>query len=400
MPCGASYTLGSVVWITAVPDPGSTFAGWGGGCLGPQVTCGVTLNGDRYTFAYFTKTPDTVATTYYHTDAIGSVRALSDQTGATVIRHDYRPFGEDTQPLAGDPMRFAGKELDPESALMNFEARYYRNTWGRFTQVDPIGGSLADPQSWNRYAYARNNPLRFVDPTGLSDTPVFHTLTDQAYREPIDMTNTWKSYDGLSLWTERLGMTASSGDLGPFGCGYTPDSNGNFYRWTETCDLHESQQIYFQAGGGTTKPPTTDTPTNTPTNPTPTPGPKESPTKQLTWWDRMGRCTEAQYGFGDGSVSAGLDLAKIASEIGATPIYKRLIGLPAIEGSSRFTNLFNYVTFKSGLGAKVKGAAMRTFTKAAFGSVRVGTVLGRANAIVGGALAVYDLTSIAICVGR
>jgi RHS repeat-associated protein len=167
MPCGASYTLGSVVWITAVPDPGSTFAGWGGGCLGPQVTCGVTLNGDRYTFAYFTKTPDTVATTYYHTDAIGSVRALSDQTGATVIRHDYRPFGEDTQPLAGDPMRFAGKELDPESALMNFEARYYRNTWGRFTQVDPIAGSLADPQSWNRYAYARNNPMRFVDPTGL-----------------------------------------------------------------------------------------------------------------------------------------------------------------------------------------------------------------------------------------
>jgi hypothetical protein len=57
------------------------------------------------------------------------------------------------------------------------------------------------------------------------------------------MTNTWKSYDGLSLWTERLGMTASSGDLGPFGCGYTPDSNGNFYRWTETCDLHESQQL-------------------------------------------------------------------------------------------------------------------------------------------------------------
>jgi hypothetical protein len=50
-------------------------------------------------------------------------------------------------------------------------------------------------------------------------------------------------------------MTASSGDLGPFGCGYTPDSNGNFYRWDETCDLHESQQIYFQAGGGTTKPP-------------------------------------------------------------------------------------------------------------------------------------------------
>jgi RHS repeat-associated protein len=63
-------------------------------------------------------------------------------------------------------MRFAGKELDPESALMNFEARYYRNTWGRFTQVDPVSGSLTDPQSWNRYAYARNSPLTFVDPSG------------------------------------------------------------------------------------------------------------------------------------------------------------------------------------------------------------------------------------------
>jgi RHS repeat-associated protein len=168
MPCGASYALGSVVWLTAVADPGSTFAGWGGGCLGTQPTCGVTLAGDRYTFAYFTKTPDTVATTYYHTDAIGSVRALSDDTGATVMRHDYLPFGEDTQPLTGDPMRFAGKELDPESALMNFEARYYRNTWGRFTQVDPVHveAALLDPQQWNRYAYARNNPLAYGDPSG------------------------------------------------------------------------------------------------------------------------------------------------------------------------------------------------------------------------------------------
>jgi RHS repeat-associated protein len=168
MPCGASYAFNTIVTLTAVPDPGSTFAGWGGGCanVGTNPTCAVGLPGDRFAFAYFTKTPGTIATTYYHTDVVGSVRALSDQTGATVIRHDYLPFGEDTQPLAGDPLRFAGKELDPESALMNFEARYYRNTWGRFTQVDPIAGSPADPQSWNRYAYARNAPARFVDPNG------------------------------------------------------------------------------------------------------------------------------------------------------------------------------------------------------------------------------------------
>jgi RHS repeat-associated protein len=249
MPCGASYAFNTIVTLTAVPDPGSTFAGWGGGCanVGTNPTCAVGLPGDRFAFAYFTKTPGTVATTYYHTDAIGSVRALSDQTGATVIQHDYLPFGEDTQPLAGDPMRFAGKELDPESALMNFEAHYYRNTWGRFTQVDPASGTPADPQSWNRYAYARNNPLRFVDPTGLCGEPVTesssYTGTHLDVNVNVPIPCDAGTYNGSDMWSERNGMTPSPGDLGPFGCGYIPDSNGNFYRWLETCDHQASQQV-------------------------------------------------------------------------------------------------------------------------------------------------------------
>jgi RHS repeat-associated protein len=281
MPCGASYALGTVAWITAVPDPGSTFAGWGGGCLGPQATCGVTLNGDRYTFAYFTKTPDTVATTYYHTDAIGSVRALSDDTGATVIRHDYLPFGEDTQPLAGDPMRFAGKELDPESALMNFEARYYRNTWGRFTQVDPVSGTPADPQSWNRYAYALNNPLRFVDPSGLCGEPATssssmagdHLNVGIKIIIPCDA----GTYNGSGMWGERNGMTPSPGDdLGPYGCGWTPDANGNFYMWNSGCTINESQQVAIGA-------PTQEPPPPTPRPPdSPEPDPPTPPPSSMT----------------------------------------------------------------------------------------------------------------------
>ena len=132
----------------------------------------------RYVTASFSKLPDTIDTRYYHTDPIGSVRAITDETGAVVIRHDYRPFGEDVQPLTGDPMRFAGKELDEETGLQYFDARYYRNTWGRFTTVDPIivAAAMTDPQQWNRYAYARNNPLKWVDPTGLTVT--FTSKTD------------------------------------------------------------------------------------------------------------------------------------------------------------------------------------------------------------------------------
>jgi RHS repeat-associated protein len=89
-----------------------------------------------------------------------------------VIRHDYYTFGEDAQPLAGDPLRYAGKELDPETAQEYFGARYYRNVWGRFGTVDPVFSSaaMADPQQWNRYAYARNNPLTFSDPFGATVT--------------------------------------------------------------------------------------------------------------------------------------------------------------------------------------------------------------------------------------
>jgi hypothetical protein len=45
-------------------------------------------------------------------------------------------------------------------------ARFYINRFGRFSCVDPSLGSPGDPQSWNRYAYARNNPVNITDPSG------------------------------------------------------------------------------------------------------------------------------------------------------------------------------------------------------------------------------------------
>lgn len=66
--------------------------------------------------------------------------------------------------------RLTGKERDSESGLDNFDARYFGSSMGRFMSPDP-SGLLAqkpeDPQSWNLYAYARNNPLIYLDPTGL-----------------------------------------------------------------------------------------------------------------------------------------------------------------------------------------------------------------------------------------
>jgi RHS repeat-associated protein len=115
---------------------------------------------------------------YHHVDAIGNVRAVTNGAGQVVERHDYLPFGEEctTGTCAsnpglngGQPRKFTGKERDAETGLDYFGARYYGSKIGRFTTTDPaytIQENLVDPQRWNRYAYARNNPLRYVDPDG------------------------------------------------------------------------------------------------------------------------------------------------------------------------------------------------------------------------------------------
>jgi RHS repeat-associated protein len=59
------------------------------------------------------------------------------------------------------------KERDSESGLDNFGARYNSSNMGRFMSPDPMGGHPQDPQTLNRYAYVRNNPLNLTDPTGL-----------------------------------------------------------------------------------------------------------------------------------------------------------------------------------------------------------------------------------------
>jgi RHS repeat-associated protein len=65
--------------------------------------------------------------------------------------------------------KFTQKERDNESGLDYFLARYYSSAQGRFTSADPLlaSGRIEGPQTWNRYAYAINNPLSYIDPTGM-----------------------------------------------------------------------------------------------------------------------------------------------------------------------------------------------------------------------------------------
>lgn len=121
---------------------------------------------------------------YVLTDAQGSVRALMNDSGSgtsTIIsRHDYLPFGEEI--WAGVGLRtttqkygttskvrpkFALTERDEATGLDHTWFRKYESYAGRWTSPDPMGGTVANPQTLNRYTYVTNDPVNATDPTGL-----------------------------------------------------------------------------------------------------------------------------------------------------------------------------------------------------------------------------------------
>ena len=83
----------------------------------------------------------------------------------------------------GTGSRCSGKERDNESGLDYFLARYYSGAQGRFTSVDPSGLSVdtSNPQSWNRYSYTYNNPLKYVDSNGKWPTPIHNQIIEAAF---------------------------------------------------------------------------------------------------------------------------------------------------------------------------------------------------------------------------
>jgi RHS repeat-associated protein len=70
--------------------------------------------------------------------------------------------------------RVTGKKRDAETGLDYFQTRYFSSAQGRYTSPDPLMASArpSNPQTWNRYAYGLNNPLRYIDPDGMKEISV------------------------------------------------------------------------------------------------------------------------------------------------------------------------------------------------------------------------------------
>jgi len=120
----------------------------------------------------------TEITRYFNSDQVGSTALTTDEQGKPVQQIDYLPFGEvlfDQQASGNESLPeaylFDGKELDSETGLQYFGARYYDPRFGRFISADPLLSwsperGLVNPPLLNLYAYASNNPVKNREPDG------------------------------------------------------------------------------------------------------------------------------------------------------------------------------------------------------------------------------------------
>jgi RHS repeat-associated protein len=150
-------------------------------------------------------------TRYLTADHLGSTRLVTDAAGGSQQCSDYFPFGEELAAGTGSrpacysgaiepTQKFTGKERDGETGLDYFIARYFSGAQGRFTSPDkPFADqNLTNPQSWNLYAYVRNNPLIMVDPSGSAALLITNRKTNErTLRIPV-------SFSGAGATPENI----------------------------------------------------------------------------------------------------------------------------------------------------------------------------------------------------
>jgi RHS repeat-associated protein len=151
---------------------------------------------------------------------------MTTGAGWPISSDTYYPFGQEQSPPAdNNHYKFTGKERDSESGLDYFGARYMSSTMGRFMSPDPLlnSGRPSNPQTWNRYSYALNNPLTIIDPTGLYNL-VNNCAGDDAKCNKQFNADAKQLRDGLAALTKAVNglkdgdqKTALQGALGAIG---------------------------------------------------------------------------------------------------------------------------------------------------------------------------------------
>jgi RHS repeat-associated protein len=215
----------------------------------------------------------------FHTDALGSVIALSDEHGKLVEAYRYTPYGESYGPGASDeapaetsenPIRFTGQYLDSESGLYNMRAREYDPETGRCLETDPAscdeGGACGSV-----YVYVDDRPTVKTDPSGMCPIENATPTCMKGWKYPKNDTTKKRSsaktlrQKAIKNARKALGAGVHEHPLGSnFVPGYTDwykvGSNRPKYE-AEWCAIAVSKW-YYKAGSDAFKPNTSGNPIN------------------------------------------------------------------------------------------------------------------------------------------
>jgi len=209
------------------------------------VAGGLHLRGSQMLAA---EVPETARTRHFHLDHLGTPRLITGNGGAELSRHNYQTFGvEIASPSASadgasrEKKQFTGHERDAES-LDYMHARFYAPYMGRFLCPDPVmhmKRAVPQPQRWNRYAYAINNPVRNPDGRADDDFRCYECMTPEmnaAFREGRAGAEPRDFVDTLSGGRVRCRL----GDQGP-----RPSDGRETVRWRESlaCCCRSSVQV-------------------------------------------------------------------------------------------------------------------------------------------------------------
>jgi RHS repeat-associated protein len=155
--------------------------------------CTILPGGDPVLNDYYAYAKVRPETYYYHADHLGSTSWVTDQSARVHEHVEYFPYGEvwrdprsdvGASPVKGQRFLFTGKELDEETKLYYFGARYWDPFVARWSSGDPnIRFNEFVPVALNAYQYGRWSPLLFVDPSGRQEEGVTQADMDYYYSQ-------------------------------------------------------------------------------------------------------------------------------------------------------------------------------------------------------------------------
>ena len=224
---------------------------------GTQGTWHDYLFADGHMVAERSKSQFSTSWMYFVLDHLGSIAVITGQDGSVVTngRLSYDAWGRsrlsngqddptcNSAATAPTTRGFTGQEEMGAVCLINFNARIYDPTLGRFMSADPMIGSIFDLQQLNRYSYVTNNPLSLVDPSGMCFLGCFWHNVFKALRGPLE-------FAVMVVATYVVGPEASSFVDGVFGITVESFGEAGFAAFNGAVSQFVASGITAGASGG------------------------------------------------------------------------------------------------------------------------------------------------------